>query len=97
LVHIAAFDALTIPRATAKNKVHGAVARDDVSNAVEQSRVATLSGEAMFRLRMENQCQQIVRYRLQVLRESGRLLSSDEAAMEWIERFAASYGNPLPN
>jgi hypothetical protein len=45
---------------------------------------------------MESQCQQIMRYRLQVLRESGRLLSCDEAAMEWIERFAASYGNPFP-
>ena len=68
-----------------------------MSNAVEQSRAVTLSGEEMFRLRMEGQCQQIMRYRLQVLRESGRLLSSDEAAMEWIERFAASYGNnPFP-
>jgi len=67
-----------------------------VSNAVEQSRLVTLSGEAMFRLRMEGQCQQIIRYRLQVLRESGRLLSCDEAALEWIARFAASYGNPIP-
>lgn len=65
-----------------------------MSNAVEQSRAVTLSGEEMFRLRMESQCQQIMRYRLRVLRDSGRLLSSDEAALEWIERFAASYGNP---
>jgi hypothetical protein len=44
---------------------------------------------------MEAQCHQIMRYRLQVLRESGRLLSPDEAALEWIERFAASYGDPV--
>jgi hypothetical protein len=49
----------------------------------------------MFRLRMESQCHQIRRYRLQVLRESGRLLSSDEAALEWIERFAATFGDPF--
>lgn len=65
-------------------------------NSVEQSRAVTLSGEEMFRLRMKSQCQQIMKYRLQVLRESGRLLSCDEAAVEWIERFAASYGNPFP-
>ncbi|MBK6739407.1 MAG: hypothetical protein IPG64_16915 [Haliea sp.] len=40
-----------------------------MSNAVEQSRAVTLSGEEMFRLRMEGQCQQIMWYRLQVLRE----------------------------
>jgi hypothetical protein len=68
-----------------------------VSNAVEQSRVVTLSGEEKFRLRMESQCQQIMRYRLQVLRESGRLLSSDEAALEWIARYAATFGDPTAN
>lgn len=47
----------------------------------------------MFRMRMESQCQQIKRYRLQVFRESGRLLSVDEAAIEWIARFAASFDN----
>ncbi len=58
-----------------------------------QSRAAVLSDEEIFRLRMESQCRQIKRYRLKVLRESGRLLSSDEAAVEWIERFAATFDN----
>lgn len=67
-----------------------------MSNLVEQRRVdqssaAVLSGEEMFRLRMESQCHQIKRYRLKVLRERGRLLSADEAALEWIARFAASF------
>lgn len=66
-----------------------------MSNAVEQSRAATLSREEMFRLRMESQCHQILRYRLQVLHDTGRLLSTDEAAREWIERFAATFGYPF--
>ncbi len=48
--------------------------------------------------RMEAQCDRIRGYRDQVLREEGRLLSYDEAAMEWIERyaevFAKDHGSP---
>jgi hypothetical protein len=62
-------------------------------SVVGQSRAAVLFGEEMFRQRMESQCHQIKRYRLKVLRESGRLLSSDEAAVEWIECFAATFDN----
>ena len=56
-----------------------------------QSRAGVLSGEEMFRQRMQSQCHQIKCYRLQVLRDSGRLISTDEAAREWIERFAATF------
>ncbi|MEZ5571895.1 MAG: hypothetical protein R3E64_07695 [Halioglobus sp.] len=62
-----------------------------MSNMVEQSREGTLSSEEAFRLRMESQCQHIHEYRLATLRESGRLLSPDEAAVEWIERYAATF------
>ncbi len=62
-----------------------------MSDVVEQSREETLSGGDAFRLRMESQCRQIRKYRLATLREDGRLLSVDEAALEWIERFAASF------
>ena len=48
------------------------------------------NGEA-FRMRMEAQCQLIDRYRLKVLREQHRKLSRDEAALEWIERYADSF------
>jgi hypothetical protein len=44
-----------------------------------------------FRLRMEQQCHQIRQYRQLMLRECGRLLSPDEAALEWIERYAATF------
>ena len=64
---------------------------------VEQSRPMMYSAEELFRLRMESQCNQIKRYRLKILRESGRLLSADEAAIEWIERFAATFDDVMPD
>lgn len=64
---------------------------------VEQSRAMMYSAEELFRLRMESQCNQIKRYRLKILRESGRLLSADEAAIEWIERFAATFDDVMPD
>ncbi|MEZ5503218.1 MAG: hypothetical protein R3E50_11475 [Halioglobus sp.] len=67
-----------------------------MSNVVEQGREEALSGDEEFRLRMENQCRRIKQYRLAMLRERGRLLSPDEAALEWIERYAATFDNTAP-
>ena len=44
-----------------------------------------------FSERMEAQCCQIRRYRLEVIRKEGRQLSPDEAALEWIERYADTF------
>ena len=55
----------------------------------------TVNGDA-FRLRMERQCSEIRAYRKAVLRDSGRKLSLDEAALEWIERFAESFDASYP-
>jgi len=55
-----------------------------------------LSSEEAFRLRMESQCRQIQEYRLAMLREDGRILSPDEAALEWIERYAATFDCNTP-
>lgn len=44
-----------------------------------------------FRERMRSQCEEIERYRRAVLRDEGRELSPDEAAREWIERYAGSF------
>ena len=41
-----------------------------------------------FLQRMEAQCNEIRRYRQDVLRSEGRQLSQDQAALEWIERYA---------
>ncbi|MFK7976567.1 MAG: hypothetical protein AB8C02_10545 [Halioglobus sp.] len=44
-----------------------------------------------FRARMESQCHHIEQYRQKVLRETGREMTPDEAAVEWIERYAATF------
>ena len=62
-----------------------------MSRAVEQCGEDAVETEEAFRARMERQCYQIEQYRLALLRESGILLSKDEAALEWIERFAATF------
>lgn len=58
---------------------------------VTKNRTDSVAAQDTFRHRMEQQCNQIRQYRQSVLRESGRLLSPDEAALEWIERYAASF------
>jgi hypothetical protein len=62
-----------------------------VSDVIEQSRVGTLPDAGAFRLRMERQCHYIRLYRLVMLRIHGRPLSPDEAALEWIDRYAATF------
>ena len=79
------------------NKLNGAYAGANVSDMHVQGAIKALSAQELFSLRMESQCQQIRLYRLEVLGKTGRLLSPDQAAMQWIERFAATfdYQNPL--
>jgi len=52
-----------------------------------------------FQQRMETQCSQIRRYRRDIIRKEGRVLSDDEAALEWIERYAEGFArdHDLPN
>ncbi len=69
---------------------------DGVSNMTGPNGAgAPLSGDA-FRRRMERQCSEIRAYRKAVLRDSGRRLSLDEAALEWIDRFAESFDASYP-
>ena len=49
--------------------------------------------DVAFALRMIEQVCHIEHYRGEVLRNEGRRLSSEEAAAEWIEKFAASFPN----
>jgi hypothetical protein len=67
-----------------------------VSNLIEQSSKRTLSVAAAFRVRMESQCRQIRLYRLAMLRDRGRALTLDEAALEWIAQFAATFDSNQP-
>ena len=77
--------------AGAINTVRGQQVVDVVANGVVQSRSDTVPQQDEFRLRMESQCHLIKKYRQDMLRDSGRLLSPDEAALEWIERYAATF------
>lgn len=72
-------------------RCQGRLSGDSVSNMTGPNEAGTpLNGDA-FRLRMERQCSEIRAYRKSVLRDSGRRLSLDEAALEWIERFAENF------
>lgn len=53
--------------------------------------VEFLDPEDAFRARMVEQVCHIEEYRQAVLRDEGRLITSEEAAMEWIEKHAAQF------
>lgn len=50
---------------------------------------------AVFKARMLAQISRIDEYRRQIARSEGRELSRDEAAREWIHRFAEEFGNSI--
>lgn len=52
--------------------------------------------DEQFLARMESQCFQIERYRWKIWLVEGRVLSEDEAAQEWIQRFAAEFARNRP-
>ena len=52
---------------------------------------ANASEQDAFTARMEAQCYQVEQYRQAVAREEGRLLTVDEAAIEWIGRYAETF------
>lgn len=50
-----------------------------------------MSGQDVFKARMEAQCYEVAKYRLAVARQEGRELTNDEAAFEWIGRYADTF------
>lgn len=56
--------------------------------------VQFLDSEEAFRVRMVEQVCHIESYRKDVAQQEGRQLTSEEAAMEWITRYASSFPNP---
>lgn len=52
--------------------------------------------DEQFLARMEFQCFQIERYRWKARLDEGRVLSEDEAAREWIQRYAAEFARHQP-
>jgi len=67
-----------------------------VPNVVEQSEDQPMSDREAFRVRMLDQVWEIGRYRQAVLKNTGRLLTQEEAALEWIERYAATFDDGKP-
>lgn len=56
--------------------------------------VQFINYEEAFRVRMVEQICHIESYRREVAQREGRELTSEEAALEWINRFASSFPNP---
>lgn len=50
-----------------------------------------------FRARMQAQCEEIEAYRRQVMHRESRTLSPDQAAQEWIARYAKSFSSRWPD
>jgi len=59
--------------------------------------VAFLAEEDAFRARMVEQVCHIEHYKNMVLEKEGRVLNSEQAALEWIQRYATGFPTPGPN
>ncbi len=51
--------------------------------------------ETFYSLRMVEQICHIESYRQEQIKQTGKEVSSEEAAMEWIQKFASEFPNPL--
>lgn len=58
--------------------------------------VAFMNADEAFRMRMVEQICHIEHYRYQMWISEGRELSAEQAARDWIRRFAADFPNPEP-
>jgi len=59
--------------------------------------VAFLAEEDAFRARMVEQVCHIEHYKNVVFEKEGRVLNGEEAALEWIRRYATGFPNPAPD
>lgn len=82
---------LTIPVFGEQYRVEGRVAWCRPASAQFEIGVSFFSAQDAFCVRMVEQLCYIEDYRQQVAREEGRRLSSEQAALEWIERFADQF------
>lgn len=74
------------------NRVNSRFLGITVANTTLHATKDTAAQEA-FRSRMEAQCFQVERYRMALLINEGRRVTLDEAALEWIGRFAKAFAN----
>ena len=62
-----------------------------MTNLAEQHSDSAAGEQEDFVVRMEAQCSRIDEYREAIKRTEGRHLSEDDAALEWIARYAKSF------
>ncbi|HSH73432.1 MAG TPA: PilZ domain-containing protein [Methylophilaceae bacterium] len=67
--------------------------RDDIKKGAELG-VEFLNSDDAYHARMVEQVCHIENYKREVLENEGRKLSSEQAALEWINKFAANFPNP---
>lgn len=59
----------------------------------QQDSEQSAAEDECFRARMQAQCDAIEAYRLQVIRSEHRALSLEQAAQEWIARYAKGFSS----
>lgn len=82
---------LTIPLLGVQYEAEGLVAWCRAAGSRYEVGVRFLTDQDRFCVRMVEQLCYIEDYRQQLARDEGRELSSEEAAAEWIERFAEQF------
>lgn len=85
---------LRIPCVTPEFSATARVAWCEQAGTGYRAGVQFLSDAAQFAARMVEQVCQIERYRREMQATSGRTLSAEEAAIEWIQRHAATFPRP---
>lgn len=82
---------LSIPLIEPKFVAQGSVVWCQQKNGDFIVGVRFMDERTNFKLRMVEQVCHIEKYKEQMLKEEGRILTSEEAAVEWIEKYAADF------
>lgn len=85
---------IRIPLVRPTFETHGRVVWSSVMEAFFNIGVEFLHQCDVFRARMVEQVCHIEHYKREVLERDGRTLTSEQAAMEWIEKYAADFPRP---
>ena len=82
---------VSIPLTQPEFEAHGTVVWCTPKNGKFELGIQFTGGDEMFKVRMVEQICQIEHYKNEILHEEGRSLSGEEAALEWIKKFASEF------
>lgn len=82
---------IQIPIARPAFRAHAEVTWCKKSGEIYSIGVKFLDKETKYRMRMVEQVCHIEHYRKKILKEEGRKLTGEEAAIEWIEKYAKKF------